>query len=246
MNAGFNDRFEGLRRFEHSSSNVVIRRYLNATKFLDFLRTWELYFAPASKFSDKEEGFFTLADQTAREHHLRQLHVPERTMNSARRAWDTIAISNAKAVVISCWTMGEAENPRIWKEYGKSNDAVAIETSLDALRRSLGREFLAVPVRYVDRDQTLLPDGHSLIPFFYKGLDYSWEVELRFIAEMVVGERLGTPRRISVPPDKVAFRFVLAPGASGIRKDEVKRLLSSYCPPIVVVRSSLTDDAVSW
>ena len=142
--------------------------------------------------------------------------------------------------------MGEAENPRIWKEYGKASDAVAIETNLEALRGSLGSEFLAVPVRYIDLDQTRLPDGHSLIPFFYKGLEYSWEAELRFIAEMVVGDRLGTPRRIAISPLQLPFRFVLAPGARHSRKDELDRLLSPRCPSIEVVRSSLAGDAVAW
>ena len=103
----------------------------------------------------------------------------------------------------------------MWREYAPSSDAVAIETSVHALERALGDDFLSVPVRYIDRGRELLPDltHDPLEPFFFKGHDFEWERELRFVGGMVIGTRLGTPRRIKVLPSQAPLRFIVAPSA---------------------------------
>lgn len=79
------DRFAHLRRYAHAGADTVIRRYLQSDKFLDLARTGELYFAPASAMSDPEEGFFTLADQRAREGRLEAMGFCARGLNIARQ-----------------------------------------------------------------------------------------------------------------------------------------------------------------
>ena len=232
-------RLDHVRPYAYSGPDIVIRRYLQPDKFVDFAKTGELHFAPASAMSDKEEGFFTLADQRQREQHLKGLRFTDRGLNIARKAWDTVSESNAKAVVLSCWTMGSDEDPRMWAEYGQSSDAVAVETTVFALRDVLGPDFLAVPVRYVDRDTTVLPQASSLEPFFFKGLDYRWENELRWVAEMEIGRRMGSPRRVRVAPGKLCLTFLVAPDAHPTRTEEVEGLLSKLIANPKVLRSRL-------
>lgn len=239
MNSAFEDRFEFVRSYEFYGADVVVRRYLSSEKFIDFGRTGELYFAPASRMSDPEEGFFTRADQSFREEQLKGEGFNTLELNMAREAWDKIASGNAKAVVLSCWSMGVEEDSRMWDAYGQSTDAVAIETTVHALRRAIDRRGIVVPVRYVDRDCVRLPRSHSLLPFFFKGIDFSWERELRIVAEMGIGNRLETPRRLKVFPDLINFRFVIAPGARRERAREVRELLSVLHSKPNVVRSSL-------
>jgi hypothetical protein len=233
------DRFAYVQQYAYSGADVTIRRYLTLDKFLDLVRTGELHFAPASAMSDSKEGHFTPADQRSREKRLARIGA--RGLEIARQAWTTMAISNAKTVVLSCWSMGSDEDPRMWSEYAPSRDAIALETSVQALQSALGHEFLAVPVRYVDRDTAELPSAtlDALEPFFFKGLDYQWEREVRFIANMEMGKRLATPRRVKVVPSRVPLRFVLAPTASASRENEVRDLLSGWEPGLQVFPSRL-------
>lgn len=128
----------------------------------------------------------------------------------------------------------------MWEEYGdRSADAVAIETTVYDLRQALGSGFLFVPVRYIDRRQTRLPDSHSLEPFFFKGLRFAWERELRVVCDLQPGSRLETPRRVLVNPQQLRMRFVLAPGASSSRAAEVRGLLSTVTSDSQVCLSRL-------
>jgi hypothetical protein len=201
------NRLDPLRRYEFAGADVVLRRYLSAEKFADFAATAHLYFSTASKMADAEEGFYTLADQKLREDQLERLRFTPKGMNMARKAWDTVARSNASAVVLSCWTMGPAECSRMWNEYGQTADAVAIETTVHTLQRALRPDFLAVPVRYIDRDTAILPNEHSLEPFFFKGPGFAWENELRFVGEMELGRRLGSARRVPVDVGSLNLRI---------------------------------------
>lgn len=229
-----------LRQYEFAGSDVVLRRYLTPTKFADFAATAHLHFAPASRMDDQKEGIFTVPDQVVREKQLEQLGLSSKSMKMARKAWDTIARSNASAVVLSCWSMGASESERMWSEYGQSDEAVAIETNVQALRSALGPDFLAVRVQYVDRNATILPNKHSLEPFFFKGLDFEWENELRFVAAMESGKRLGSARRVRIDVEALNPTFVLAPGCCPARMTEVKAMLADFSSKPKVAHSRLS------
>jgi hypothetical protein len=234
------DYFSTLRKYETAAPDTVIRRYLTAEKFERFVQNWALRFAPASEFrDDPEEGFFTVQDQVARENRLKQMKFCDRGMNIAREAWDTVSKNNAKAVVISCWTRGQAESARMWEEYGQSKRAVAIETTLGALRAVLGRDVIAAPVQYIDREYASLPEGHSVEPFLFKGKDFEWENELRFVASMEIGRRLGTPRMFILPADKLDLKIILHPQADQQRMPEIATLLGEYTEILEIRPSTL-------
>lgn len=103
----------------------------------------------------------------------------------------------------------------MWAEYAPCPGAVALETTIHALQAALGADFMAAPVQYIDRESTRLPNStlNALEPFFFKGLDFEWERELRFIGNMELGTPLGSPRRMRLEPGQVPVRFIVAPSA---------------------------------
>ena len=105
---------------------------------------------------------------------------------------------NQRAIVITCWTASIDESPRMWSEYGRGPDAVALETTVGRLRRALGSAFLIVPVTYLDFSRDTIPREHSLQPFFFKQSSFAWEREVGVVTEMEVGKRIETPRLASV------------------------------------------------
>jgi hypothetical protein len=97
----------------------------------------------------------------------------------------------------------------MWDEYAGSSEAVVVETTVGLLRKALGSGFLIIPVRYMDFDESNIPKEHSLQPFFYKQTDYAWEREVRVIGEMVIGERIGTPRTVEIPLNTLISKISL-------------------------------------
>lgn len=160
---------------------------------------------------------------------------------TAREACDVNAINAQMTVVISCWSLGENEDMRMWDVYGeKSSNAVALETEIRFLRKALNRDFLFIPVIY-EHHLDIPSKELSLETFFHKRQKYDWEKELRIVAEMEKGKKIGTPRRVPLVLQKLPCRFIVAPGASIDRRIEVERQVRKYGIGGEVTFSSLSE-----
>ncbi len=95
----------------------------------------------------------------------------------------------ARCQTISCSHANDTESEAMWRLYADNGKAVAIETTLDALRESIqsresGHQVHIYPVKYLDFfDKSLKPsdcvvEGRHLIPLL-KRLSYRHENEVR-------------------------------------------------------------------
>jgi hypothetical protein len=166
--------FEILRSAEVTETSRGLRRYLDHSKFESLLQTRSLYFSPATHFSDEGEGYYTHRDYEHWERELVQSGFDKLALSRARQAKVSVARWNRRAVMVSCWTSGPFEDPRMWREYARGTEAVAIEATVGHLRHSLGPYFLIVPVTYLHYSKGSIPKTHSLQPYFYKQDRYAW------------------------------------------------------------------------
>ena len=112
-----------------------------------------------TKVSDKREGHRTEAHFQRLQAMLGNDALAQRHARDARakhNLWDP------QSVRLSCWTTLTVESHRLWAEYGGSAIAVAVDTTVGALRTALGPEFLIVPVEYLKDENQLIPRNHSL------------------------------------------------------------------------------------
>jgi hypothetical protein len=216
--------FHLLRPFETWDDTLVLRRYMADWKFTELLKSKSLYFAPASKFTDKLEGHYTHLDNTREDQQLARWGLDSRARDIAANARALVASHNQKAVVICCWTAGSDEDPRMWSEYGGGPEAVALETTVGRLRRALGSGFLPITVTYLDFSRDTIPRQHSIQPFFFKESSFAWEREVRVVGEMEVGKRIESPRLVPVALGSVFQRVVVSPFASDYRTSILSRL----------------------
>ena len=227
--------YEFLREFETLNEKLVLRRYMTDWKFNHLLSSNSLYFAPASKFSDKLEGHYTDLDNELSNQQLAQWGLDYRERNRAADARKRTANDNQRAVVICCWTAGNNESVRMWSEYAGTADGVAVETTVGCLRRALGSDFLIIPVTYFDFSRDTIPKEHSLQPYFFKQQrSFSWEREVRVVGEMEVGQRIESPRLIPIDLNLVFQKVVVSPFASPAYRVTVKSQLAanSLCIPV--------------
>ncbi|MGK2942551.1 MAG: hypothetical protein ACSLFJ_12870 [Immundisolibacter sp.] len=231
--------FDLLRRFEAADDALVLRRYVSNWKFAHLVSSKALFFAPASKFSDKLEGHYTHLDNERSDRQLVQWGFDSRARDIAEDARTRIASHNQKAVVICCWTAGCDESPRHWSKYGGSPEAVALETTVGHLRRALGSTFLIVPVNYLDFSEGAIPREHSLQPFFFKQRCFAWEREVRVVGEMEIGKRIESPRVVAIDLASTFQGVIISPTASETYRSAVKSRLGAASLSIPVFDSVL-------
>jgi hypothetical protein len=202
-----------IRQFEVHDTNLVIRRFMNRQRFEDFVRTRSLYFAPASTFEDKLEGHYTRASHQHSDQQLASWGLGARERQMAEEARRSVESWNQRAALISCWTTNSVEDPKMWKEYGREAEAVAVETSVGTLRLCLTDDFVIAKVRYIE-EEDLLDPRHSLEPFLVKRrADFSWESEIRIIAQPDGRTGVGESRLCPVDLGTMIKRIVVSPSA---------------------------------
>jgi hypothetical protein len=220
-----------LRLYEVAEGSLRLTRVMSFCKFHDLLESNTLYFSPASQFEDKLEGNNTNLDYQKSEEQLISWGFDVAELQMASDAKKLISTHNQQAVVISCWTMANEISKKMWDTYTSAEDSLAIQTSVEKLSDALGEDFLFIPVRYLDFDNEEIPRNHSLETFFYKQKNkYSWEREVRIVAEMEAGKRIGSPRKAHVSLGSFITGIKFHPKANKAFIQDVKELVNDKIP----------------
>jgi hypothetical protein len=69
----------------------------------------------------------------------------------------------------------------MWKLYAKSNEAIAVKTTIEALTAVLPPAAHVGEVKYIDFETATMPVGNMLYPFVHKRLSFEHEREVRAI-----------------------------------------------------------------
>jgi hypothetical protein len=209
--------------------STKIWRYLSLDKFVDLLSTKELFFTPLASFakSDPFEGYLPtvafdaqasihrkyvndteFSHQLVAEHRNSQgyplsedeLEKLRKNLDDLRSTLRRFLPAIVKTTTVNCWNQaGTNESEAIWRLYAENGKAVAVESTLDALKDSIEkRESSNVvhiyPVRYLDffdpavQPQDCVVEGH-LAPLL-KRISYEHEREVRaFISKIAPNPR---------------------------------------------------------
>ncbi|MCK4347759.1 MAG: hypothetical protein KAW47_04000, partial [Thermoplasmatales archaeon] len=216
----------------------VLRRYLDLPKFIDFLRTGELYLEPASNFPDLLEG--TLPETIRKG----MSELPDFI-----GTYDDLVIheqKNKKRTYLNCWSLGAKDNMALWMIYGSTTKSVSITTTVNRLKfaaPSWGK-FGRVNVKkvtYINFSESL-PNGVYSINeslFRLKHVAHLFEKEVRIIITRPSGE---TPDSIRLPVniDHFLTKIIVAPEAGEWFFNLVVDLVRKYHISVPVHRSELT------
>lgn len=260
-------------------------RYLSLDKLVDLLSTSELFFAPLATFAktDPFEGYLPsvafdahasifrsyvhrleLSHRQAAEYRNEQgypLTNGERetlqaSLEDLRSTLPSLLPAIAKTTMVNCWHASESESEAMWRLYAENGKAVAVETTLDALKESIqkresSRVVHIYPVKYLDFfDPGLQPrdcvvEGH-LAPLL-KRISYQHEREVRaFIGKVAPNPRAGAdvafwkPEPIRLPIDvKTLVKAIhISPYAGEPYPSSVARICEAFGLESGIVRSS--------
>jgi hypothetical protein len=156
-----------------SCPETVIWRYMDFTKFVNLLQEKALFFSRAANLGDPFEGAIPDAERMPRDQVMQGFA-------------DSIAISNQdnwEWLLVSCWHISRHESMAMWRLYSKSDESIAIQSTLGRLRKRLDEDFTVGEVHYIDYqcDKFRRPDSASISPFFHKRKAFEHEQELRAV-----------------------------------------------------------------
>jgi hypothetical protein len=162
---------------------IEIWRYMDLEKFEFILKNKALFFCRADRFVDPFEGSLPKRelDLEMREKHEYLIH----GLSYLRKR---MKMQN----IINCWHISNSENDSMWKLYLKSNEGIAIKTTVKRLIESFKNteeRVVCSMVRYLDyendvwynKDDYPLKAANKFVPLVHKRIEYATENELRLI-----------------------------------------------------------------
>jgi len=189
-----------------------IWRYLDFPRFLALLENKAIHFSHVSSFEDRYDGmfnclnaddFYDITDE-GKIIRIDSSSLDPRSSENSAKFKEFLGRNHQtwlNATGVSCWRIAEGESHAMWRAYLKSDEGVAIESTVDNLIRAVspGDYKLAIgKVRYIDYSQEKIPIDNLLNAFFYKNIYFEHEKELRLIC-YILNERMPGPVPLENP-----------------------------------------------
>ena len=211
----------------------VLWRYIDLEKFRDMLETRSLFFCRADKFSDPFEGSIPKNEFEYREQQGYAYGMPK------------IHRELKKFTLINCWHINDNESDAMWRLYLKTNEGVAVQTTVGKLCNALDKStfiFRTSKVRYINYDSQIwyhgidYPEpGYNLyVPFVHKRIEFRHENEFRILYDVEneghnedywdnQPDSMG--KRFEIDIDKIIDKVILPPTADEKIEEKVKRIM---------------------
>lgn len=248
--------------------NQIIWRYLDMNKFESMLSEKSLFFCRSDKFSDPFEGSIPKKEAEYRiKSELEMAKFFKREISYEEAVKKSADIGNLhknfkRSFTVNCWHINKGESDAMWRLYLKTNEGVAIQSTVAKLRESFQDnpgEIWISNVRYLDYENDIWFDsdeypvkGYNLFtPIVHKRSAFAHENELRIFQqfdEAVHDEtyweneanQMGTliPANIDILLDKI----ILPPTADSKVQDMVNQLMTEYQLDREIEKSKLNEE----
>jgi hypothetical protein len=224
--------------------DTPIWRYMRLAPFIEMIMNFALFQTRVSEFDDPLEGAYGYREAVIRPDVIQSLDPPQRmtyhiysrqprpddSMVTAHPVTpeDTIREARLRSCVTCWYHHDQTESYAMWRVYGSDSFAVAIETTVGALRNAFSASANAVigGVEYSPLPSEV-NSVHEL--FFHKRPEFATEREIRSVH--VFQERLpgaAVPQRLSAPQMNILLsRIIAAPGMRETMYNSLRSLVAA-------------------
>lgn len=205
-------------------------RYIDFTKFVAMLEDSALYFPRISQMTDKLEGFLTAPSAEAMRKQMAEV-TSEATLEDLKFVRDQL--------YISCWHQNDYESAAMWRLYLKSNEGIAIQTTIGRFKMAIAGAVDPVylgEVWYVDFDKDHVPTRVVAHYALNKRKSYEHEREVRAVIHDLSGD---PAKKVPVDLPTLLEAVFVAPECGDWLHDLVSKVLKRYNLSVPVTHSTL-------
>ena len=164
--------------FTPPSSDAILWRYMDFTKFVSLLEKQALFFPRADKLGDPFEGSVTKVNEA-----VRPILYKDKVTEDALLGLSQFMKELPRFMLINCWHGNAHESEAMWRIYARETDGLAIKTDFNSFKNSFtcSEEIYIGSVNYVDYDSHFIPEGILFYPYLHKRKSFEHEREIRAI-----------------------------------------------------------------
>lgn len=123
------------KNFEESDLDKTVWRYLTFPKYISLITYGAFWFSKLNILTDRYEGAMPrLADmEMLSEHQNLKEHFPPAMHKQIDEMNKKNVDDGRELTVVNCWFVSDVESDRMWKEYTKGSEGVAIKSTIRLL-----------------------------------------------------------------------------------------------------------------
>lgn len=175
-----------------ANEESTVWRYMNFDQFVSLLNTNALWFSRGHilKRLEPYEGRLPLPNANMDVQSLANKIFPNITFSSEKltqfvKNHRSIQEGTAYNTLVNCWNLGAHESHAMWKVYGKSDNCVAIKSTVSKLKTCFGAysdyDVYIGLIKYIDHSTTEIDEGNYWSTWLHKAKFFEFEQELRCI-----------------------------------------------------------------
>jgi len=248
----------------------TIWRYISLEKFESSIKRNALFFCRADRFSDPFEGSIPKKEAEFRINDQERISgYYGNSFNRIEAEKNVRALSEThkkfkKASIVNCWHINDNESDGMWQLYLKSNEGVAIKSSVDRIIKAFEKtneNIYLSRVRYIDYENAIWYHEKEypcwsynfLTPIVHKRIEFSHETELRLLYNLLDAENdeqywlkqeFEKGLFISVDLDILVDEIVLPPTSDSYIESKVKEIMNKYGLNKVIKKSKLSSEPI--
>jgi hypothetical protein len=211
--------------FAHpEDKGAMIWRYMDFTKYVSMLEHGGLYLRRSDLLGDPFEGSVSQLNLQAERAFFTGGHMPglpkEVAEDFLRRQSDNRRAFR-KLMYLNCWYLSDVESAAML--YGRSEPAIAIQSSFSSLFNSLPETHYVGLISYIDYRTGFVQGGNLFHPFLCKRRSFAHENEIRVVH--------------SLPAE---------PGQHFLDRDTPEGIWTSVKLPMLISRVFVSPNSPSW
>ncbi|HEY0092373.1 MAG TPA: hypothetical protein VGB43_07800 [Flavobacterium sp.] len=216
--------------------DTVVWKYLDLSKFLELLLSQQLFMSRSDKFEDQYEG--TFSEPTFEEMKKLSADNPE---------FLDYYKTHRENVVVSSWHINEYESYAMWQIFTKTNEGLAIRSTVGRLQEALVPEYNFKQhigqVNYIDYKKEYIPFNDDFFPFLFKRKSFQYEREIRIISDLSKHNmQINDGLKVNVDIRKLIDRVYIHPKSENWYKKLIIALLHKLDFDFIIEKSDLESD----
>jgi hypothetical protein len=219
------------------NDDTLIWKYLDLSKFLDFLISKKMFLSRSDKFEDQFEG--TFSEPSFEEIKLLLKNNPQYLDNyKAKR----------ENIVISSWHANAHESFAMWQIFTRNNEGLAIQSTIGKLRESIKEQerninLIIGEVNYIDYKKDYIPFKDNYFPYLYKRKSFQYEHKVRLIGDASnLNRPVNDGLKIDVNPDYLIEKLYIHPRSLNWYKNLVETIVLRLGYTFEIAKSDLESD----
>lgn len=249
------------------NNDQIIWRYMDLKKFESILKYNSIFFCRADRFSDPYEG--SIPKREADYRIIEGKKLAKYSGNEFNLKKELQSIKNLgefhkklkKQYTVNCWHINNSENDSMWQLYLKSNEGIAIKSTVKKLIDSFkntSETIYCSRVRYLDYEKDIwyhqidYPNKsyNLFIPIVHKRIEFQQENELRLIHDIKINsdldvfwtqQKYNNGLNIKIDPSILIDSIYTSPTSDNYQNKKVDSLVRKYGYKFNIKKSTLSN-----